>query len=398
MTEPQPPAPVSPEHADEDEISLLDVFIVLAKHKRLVLGLPAIAAVLAVVVVLLIPKIYTGTTKILPPQQGQSAASAMLAQFGALAGAAGATAGLKNPNDLYVGMLKSRTVADSLIERFDLMKVYDVKLRSRARKDLEKATTITSGKDGIITIEVDNNDPKLAAEMANAYVEELIKLTNVLAVTEASQKRLFVEQQLAQAKDNLAKAEIATRDALAKGGLAQVEAQGRVLLETSARLRAQIAAKQVQIGAMRSFAADGNPDLLKAQQELAVMKSELARVEGAGSEIDDKNRVEGKGLDNLILMRTVKYNEFLFELLAKQYELAKIEEAKNSAMVQVMDKAILPDRASKPARVLVIMLATLVAAFAAMVMAFILEAIEKAGHNEYQARRLAVFRRYLSWN
>jgi uncharacterized protein involved in exopolysaccharide biosynthesis len=397
MTEPQIPAPASPEDSNEDEISLLDIAIVLAKHKKLVLGLPAIVAVLAIVISLLLPKIYTGTTKILPPQQGQSAASAMLTQFGALAGVAGATAGLKNPNDLYVGMLKSRTVADGLIQRFDLLKIYDVKLSSVARKSLDKATTITSGKDGIIVIDVEDKDPKRAAQMANAYVEELIKLTNVLAVTEASQKRLFFERQLAQAKDNLAKAEIAAREALAKGGLAQVEGQGRVMLETSARLRAQIAVKQVQIGAMRAYAAERNPELLMAQQELAVMKSELARVEGTGGIGNETNGVEGKGLDNLVLMRNIKYNEFLSELLAKQYEFAKIEEAKNSAIIQVMDKAIEPDRKSKPKSALIVMLATLAAGFVAVIVVFIREAMDKARKNPHQAERLTVFRRHLDW-
>jgi uncharacterized protein involved in exopolysaccharide biosynthesis len=266
-----------------------------------------------------------------------------------------------------------------------------------ARKSLDKATTITSGKDGIIVIDVEDKDPKRAAEMANAYVEELIKLTNVLAVTEASQKRLFFERQLAQAKDNLAKAEIAAREALAKGGLAQVEAQGRVMLETSARLRAQIAAKQVQIGALRAFAAERNPELLMAQQELAAMKSELARTEGTGREGDEKNGLEGKGLDNLVLMRNIKYNEFLFELLAKQYEFAKIEEAKNSAIIQVMDKAIEPDRKSKPKRGQIVVVTTLVAGFAAMLLAFFIEAMDKVRQNSEQAERMAAFRRYLAW-
>jgi uncharacterized protein involved in exopolysaccharide biosynthesis len=391
MTEPQIPAPANPEYANEDEISLLDMAIVLAKHKRLVLGLPAITAVVAIVVVLLMPKIYTGTTKILPPQQGQSAANAMLAQFGALAGVAGAT------NDLCVGMLKSRTVADALIQRFDLNNYYEEEIQSITRKRLDGISSISSGKDGIITIDVDDKDPKRAAEMANAYVEELIKLTNVLAVTEASQKRLFFEQQLAQAKDSLAKAEVAARDALTKGGLAQVEAQGRALVETSARLRAQIAAKQVQIGAMRAFAAERNPELLQAQQELASMKNELTRIEGVGVGVGEKSEGGGKGLDNLVLLRNVKYNEFLFELLAKQYEFAKVEEAKNSAIIQVMDKAVVPDRKSKPKRALIVILATLAAGFVAVLLAFIYEAMDRARQNQGQAERLAAFRRHLTW-
>jgi len=257
---------------DDDQVSLLDVLIVLAKHKRLVLGLPAAAALVSAVVSLLLPNYYTGTTKILPPQQTQST-SAVLAQLGNLAGLAGsAGAGLKNPNDLYVGMLKSRTVADNLIQRFDLNKLYDQSYQSSTRKRLEKETTITAGKDGIISIQVDDKDPKRAAELANAYVDELFKLTKVLAVTEASQRRLFFERQLEQAKDSLARSEASTRQALQKGGLVLVEGQGRVMAETSARLRAEITVKEIQIGAMRTFASDQNPELQRTQQQVEVLR------------------------------------------------------------------------------------------------------------------------------
>src|SRR6266853_4210902 len=184
----------------DDEIGLLDLLIVLAKHKRLVLGLPLAAGIVAAVVSVLLPNIYTGTTKILPPQQSASAASALLNQLGGalggLSGMASGALGVRNPNDLYIGMLKSRTVADNLISRFELRKVYDEDRLSDARKRLEKETIIVAGKDGIITVEVDDKDSKRAAELANAYVDELMKLTKVLAVTEASQRRLFFERQL----------------------------------------------------------------------------------------------------------------------------------------------------------------------------------------------------------
>ena len=164
-----PPDSQSPE-ADDDEISLLDLLIVLAKHKKLVLGLPFVVAILAAGISLLLPNIYTGTTRILPPQ-GQSSSSALLAQLGGLAGLAGGVAGVKSPNDLYIGMLKSRTVADNLIQRFDLNNLYDQTYQSNTRKDLEKLTAITYGKDGIITIEADDKYPKRADELANAYVD-----------------------------------------------------------------------------------------------------------------------------------------------------------------------------------------------------------------------------------
>ena len=392
---------------DDDEINLFDLLIVLAKHKLMVLGFPLVAGVLAVIVSLLLPNIYTATTKILPPQQGQAGgAAAMLAQLGGLAGAAGGIAGIKNPSDLYIGMMKSRTVADNIIQRFDLLKIPGetaTKLPSGARAELAGVTVIAAGKDGIINIDVDDKDPKRAADLANAYVEELMKLTQVLAVTEASQRRLFFERQLGQAKESLAKAEVAARGAMQSGGLMQVEGQGRTLVETTARLRGQITVKEVQIGAMRSFATDRNPDMRMAQQELDTLKYELARLEGSGSAGQAKAAAErqgdkaGSGIDSVRLLRDVKYQETVYELLAKQFELAKIDEAKESTVVQVLDKAIEPDRKSKPKRSIIVLLATLAALFVGVIGAFVREALVKAKADPGQAERLGEFRRAIAW-
>ncbi len=389
--------------ADDDEVSLLDLLIVLAKHKRIVLGLPAIAAIVAAVISFLLPNIYTGTTRILPPQQSASAASALLSQLGGavggLAGVAGGALGIRSPNDLYVGMLKSRTVADNLIGRFDLNKVYDQKLESSTRNTLQSNTTIAAGRDGIITIDVDDKDPKRAADLANAYVDELMKLTKVLAVTEASQRRLFFERQLLQVKDNLTAAEMAARQGLQKGGLAQVDAQGRSMIEVTARLRAQISAKEVQIGSMRTFAAEGNPELQRTQQELEALRRELARIEGSSpiAAVGKGEASGSSGLDNLGRLRDVKYYEFLYELLAKQYELAKIDEAKDATIIQVMDQAIEPDRKSKPRRSLIVLLSTLVALFASILWAFAREAAAWAQGNPKHVSRLKSLRDNLRW-
>src|SRR5204863_10200811 len=206
------------------------------------------------------------------------------------------------------------------ITRFDLNKIYKEEFQSDTRKVLGGNTAITAGKDGIISIEVDDKDPKRAADLANAYVDELIKLTKVLAVTEASQRRLFFENQLLQAKDNLTAGEMLARQGLQKGGLAQVDAQGRSMIEVTARLRAQISAKEVQLGAMRTFAAEGNPELHRTQQELEALKRELSRIEGSSSVavVGRGNETGNSGLNNLGRLRDVKYYEFLYELLAKQ--------------------------------------------------------------------------------
>jgi len=210
---------------------------------------------------------------------------------------------------------------------------------------------------------------------------------------------LFFERQLVQSKDNLTAAEIAARQGLQKGGLAQVDAQGRSMIAVTARLRAEISVKEVQLGAMRTFAAEGNPELQRTQQELEALRRELSRVEGSSSvaAIGRGDAPGNRGLDNLGLLRDVKYYEFLYELLAKQYELAKIDEAKDATVVQVMDRAIEPDRKSKPRMALIVSLTALVGGLLAVIWVFVKEAGERARQNPEQASRLEVLRGYLRW-
>ena len=376
--------------------------IVLAKHKKLILGVPFGAAVVAAGISLLMPNIYTGTTKIHPPQQNQSAAAAMLSQLGGqlggLGGLAGGALGIKNPNDLYIGMLKSRTVADNLISRFELRKLYETKTSDDTRKALESNARMTSGRDGIIVIEFDDKEPKRAATIANAYVEELYKLTQTLAVTEASQRRLFFERQLDQTRKNLANAETAARQGLEKGGLVVIDAQGKGMVEMTARLRGQIAVKEIQISAMRAFATGQNPDLKQAQHELDAMKQELAKMEGTSSGRDNAGTAgKADGMDNLRLLRDVKYYETIFDLLAKQYEIAKIDEARDASIVQVLDPAVEPERKSKPTRSLIVVLTALVAGFLAVIWVFIKEAGDRARQDPERAPRLDTLRGYLRW-
>jgi len=391
-----------PANHEDDEISLLDLLIVLVKHKKLIFGLPFVAAILTAGYSLLLPNIYTGTTKILPPQQSQSTAGALLGQLGALAGAAGGALGIRNPNDLYVAMLKSRTVADNLIQRFDLMKLNNAKYPSQARDGLAGVTKITSGLDNIITIEVDDKDPKHAADLANAYVEELYKLTQTLAVTEASQRRLFFEKQLRLAKDNLASAEVDLQKTQETTGLIKLDEQGRALIAAVATLRAQIAAKEVQLGAMRAFATENNPDYIVTQKELSGLKTQLQHLEkanrsGPGDIFVPTGKVPEVGLEYLRKLRDVKYFETMFELLAKQYEIAKADEARDTSIIQVLDKAIEPDRKSKPKRSRIVLLAALVALFAGILWAFACEAMARARRDPQHAERLHAVKRYLMW-
>lgn len=399
MSEPPVTSPESPIANDADEISLLDLLIVLAKHKSLIFRTTAGAAIAAAIVSFILPVYYTGTTKILPPQQNQSTAAAMLGQIagqlGGLPGAAGGALGLKNPNDLYVGMLKSRTVADNLIDRFELKKIYDEDTYYYARKTLEQRTIVSSGKDAIITIEVEDRDRKRAAALANGYVDELYKLTQTLAVTEASQRRLFFEKQLKGAREQLTRAEAALQQSIESKGIAGVEVQGRSLVETGAQLRAQITAREVQVDAMRIFATDNHPDTRRLRQEIASLKSELARLEGGDPTNGNNQGATPAGMENLRRLRDVKYFEALVDLLTKQYEAAKIDEARDTPLIQVMDKAVEPEKKSKPKRILIVALTGILAFILSIFWAFFKEAVTRAGSSPDQAERFKTLHTYL---
>ena len=219
----------------DDEISLLDLLLVLAENARLLVFGPLAAGLVALGIAFVITPTFTGTTTILPPQQ-QGMAALLASQLGALAGVAGlGGAGLKNPADLYVSLVKSRTVADRIIDRFSLMQLYEAKLRKDARLILERATKVTAGKEGLIAIEVDDKDPKRAADMANAYVEELARLTDGLAITEAQQRRVFFEKQLQTAHEGLKKAQFALGEVGVPESL--IKSSPAAVLEGIARLQ-----------------------------------------------------------------------------------------------------------------------------------------------------------------
>ena len=362
----------------ETEVSVLDILIVLAERKRFIIRFVLAAAALAIIISLLLPIRYEAKIVLLPPAQNSSIGSALLGQIGnmgslgSLAALAGGSLGIKNPADMYVALLTSRTVEDAMIKRFDLMKEYHKKRLSDARKEFESRTTAVAGtKDGLIRLTVEDGDPKHAAELANGYIEEFRRLSASLAITEAARRRLFFEQQLQQAKDDLTAAEEAMAQTQQSTGVLQIDSQARSLIESAAVLRAQVVAKQVQIEGMRSFATDDNPRLILAKQELAALQSQLDRVAGsqqdAGSDINlSKGRVTQSGMKYLRRYRDLKYHETVFELLAKEFEIAKLDEAREGSIVQVVDAAVPPDTKSSPHRILIVLGATILAFFMAV--------------------------------
>jgi tyrosine-protein kinase Etk/Wzc len=397
--------PSSALHDEQNnEISLLDLLIILARRKWLILKFTFGFALIALIISLLLPKRYTALTTVLPPQQNSSLSSALMSQIGnlgSLGALAGSSIGLKNPNDMFVAMFKSRTVEDAMIERFGLMQEYHQKYMSTARKAFEGHATVESGtKDNLIRISVEDKDPKRAAEMANAYVEEYRQLSQHLAISEASQRRLFFEQQLDQAKDNLANAEEALKETEQKTGMIQLDSQARALIESAAQLRAQITAKEVQLQGMRTYGTNENADVVQAQQELDSMRAQLAKLGGSaddtsGGLILPRGQVPQVGVEYIRKLRDVKYRETIFEILARQFELAKLDEAKEGSLIQVVDPAIVPDYKSSPKRGLITVVAAIAGMFIGIFAALFKEGMERLRQDPEQSERLNILRKAL---
>lgn len=336
-----------------NDMHITDILIPLARQKRIIFGAPLVMAVLALGIGLLIKPTFQSSAALLPPQQQSSSVSSMLGQLGGLASAAGGISGaLKNPNDLYVGMLQSRTIADNLITRFKLKERYETKTMDETRIKLEKQREFTNGKDGLIVITVNDYEPKFAADLANAYVVELTQLTKGLAITEASRRRLFFEKQLVTAKDDLANAEVAMKKMQETTGMIQLEGQVKGIIANEAQLQGLIAAKEVQLQSMRSFSTPNNPDYIRVQDEVRALNAQLGKLQKGKSKDGDLLVPTGKipevGLEYIRSMRDVKYYETIFELLSKQFELAKIDEARDSSTIQQLDMAVPAEKKAKP--------------------------------------------------
>lgn len=341
--EPAIPSGSSPSTDDvrEEGTDLLDVAVPIAAHWRLLILGPLVAGAMAFGASFLIPPTYTAVTTFLPPQQQQSATASALASLGALSGFAGAAFGIRTPGDQYVSLLQSTTVADRLIEAFDLMSTYDVQHRFEARRELARNVRIALGKkDGLVTVEVDDHDPQRAADLANRHVEELRRLTGELALTEAQQRRLFFQTELEQTRDRLAAAQRTLEGSGFDAGA--LRAEPRTAAEGYARLKAEVTAAEVRLQTLRRSLTDATPEVQQQQTLLSALRRQLAQLESA---VD--RRSDG---DYIGRYREYKYQEALFDLFSRQFEMARLDESREGALIQVVDAASPPEAESKPRR------------------------------------------------
>lgn len=355
MSEPTPAAS-SPAAGNDDDVDLLDLLQVVADNLRLLIAGPLLAGLVALGITFAIEPTYTATTRFMPPLQQQSSAAMALQSLGALGGLAGAATGLKNPNDQFIGLVGSESVANALIDQFKLVSRYEVDFKVDARLRLSKLTRVTAGKDNLITIEVDDKDPAFAAQMANANVDELAKLLSRLAITEAQQRRVFFEKQLAQTRQNLAIAESALRTSGVNGSAAKSSPE--VAIKAVAETQARIAAQEVKLSTMRGYLTESSPDFKLALTELYALRAQLGKAESSAA---GSAPVNGADSNYIARLRDVKYNETLNELFTKQFELAKADEAREGPVIQIVDVAEAPERRSKPKRALTAVLVSLAA-------------------------------------
>lgn len=384
-------------------INLIAIMTQLAVHKRLIAAFTGGMMVAGLVYgFLILPVEYTAATKIMTPQQVPSSAGIMMSQLsgagaGSLMSLASGGSFLRNPNDLYVGMLKTRTIADAIIHRFGLEQVYRSKDMEAARKKLANNTVVTGERDGLISVSFVDTDRKRSADVANAYTEELRNLMKHLSLTEASQRRIFYEEQLKDAKESLLAAELTFQQVQQKKGLIQLDSQAKAMIESIAVLRAQIAAKEVQVQSLRSYTTEHNPDLELAERQLSSLRDEAAKLvqqgHSAGFGEFGLAEVPGAGMEYLRADHDVRYQQALFDLLMRQYDAARLDEAKETAVMQVVEPAIEPEKKSSPHRAKIMVFFTILGFAAGCLVVKFLNITESVRSNQQTHEKLLALKR-----
>jgi uncharacterized protein involved in exopolysaccharide biosynthesis len=368
--------------ADDDGFDLLDIVVPLVEHWRLLIAGSLAVGVLALGITYLISPTFTARTSFLPPQPPQSSAAAALASLGGLAGLVSGS-GSRSPAEQYVALMQSSTVMDRLVDRFKLMSVYEVDFRADARRVLATQVHFTVGKkDGLITVEVDDKVPQRAADLANAHIDELRRLTSQLALTEAQQRRMFFERHLEGTKDRLTQAQQALQASGFNPGA--LKAEPRAAAESYARLRAEATAAEVRLQTLRRALAEDTPEVQQQQAMLSALRSQLAKAEQA---TDTES-----GPDYVGKYREFKYQETLFELFSRQYEMARVDESREGALIQVVDEASPPERKSRPKRAIVAVSATIVAGLLLGLIVLLRNAWRQAALQPHKSEQLSRIR------
>ena len=349
------------EDEQEQELSLLDILETVWRRKWLIVFLTLLFFSVSLVRALLAPLTYRAECKIIPPQRGGGGGGGFLSQLGGLADFIGIPTGITSSR-MMMGILRSDSVADAIIEQFNLMEEWSTDLRMQARKRVLAGLETRDDGSGIVTIAYISTSPDIAAEMANAFVVAMQRKMQALAQTDAQQKREFFEAQLIQAQQELTEVENEMIAYQQSKGVVALESQTGALLSQINDLRKRIANKNVEISAMRSYARQDNPKLRVLRSELDAMTRELHKLEEEQQKADRLGRIPSGdlfasigqvpelGIEYQRYMRSVRFATTKYEMMLRQYENAKFTEANDLSTIQILDPATPPDEKYGPQR------------------------------------------------
>lgn len=353
----------------ESEISFVDLATWMGRGKKRILILTVISTLLAIVIAFVLPKTYSASLSVMPPQQkGSGGAAAALAALGGDLSLTGGVGGKSN-EELYVALMRSESIVRALDQRFQLRSRYHFETHKQlqlAFPSIVKA--VADKKSGLISVEASDKDPQFAATLANALIEELAKILSRLSVTEAQQRLDFYEKQLKQTQENLIKADQSLQQLQEKSGVVAIDKQSEALLTSIAQIRARIAEREVQMQVLLRTLTTQHPDVQRLTIEINGLRAEMQRLERSrqnGQDSSEANttirelsaeRIPGLAADYIRARREVKFNEALLESMLKQYEVAKLDVAKEGPSLQVVDRALPPESKSKPKRASIILM------------------------------------------
>jgi len=384
---------------NRDQVDLIELLIVLAKHKGLIIGMTVAAAVLAASISLCMPPYYLARTKFfvfptdlgLPSQGlGQTGSAVILAGSG------------KSLNDVYAELIKSKTVLDRITDRFGLMKIYGYKMRSEAIATLREHVMVQYGaKSNVITLGVEDRAPKRAAAMANAFVEELRNMNNSVGFTRVAPRSRFFAEQVKEARKSLAEAQAAMKDFQEKNGAVLVDDQVLEMIKSIAHLRAQVDAKELQLKVMQTYMHPENPEFLAMEEELKNALTQAERLEAEGTRLPviiPPGTPALKSMEYVRLLREVKFNEALVELLQEQYQSSKIEALQDTFTIQVIEQAEAPAKKDRPRRALIVVVGAIIGFLCAILTTFFLDYKEKLLADPARRAQLETLKKHLRFN
>jgi len=372
----------------EEEIDLWDLFFVLLKRAKLIIGITLLGFLSGLLIAFLTPPLYRAEVKILPPQTPSQKLPFVIPMEVAL-GAALEAASFRPPN-VFLGLPTTRVIMDNLIKSFNLLEVYKAKSFEDAREILKKRIKATLEKEtGLITITVYDRDPQRAAQMANKCVEEMENLLENVAVTEASQRRKYLEKELEKAKTALIAAEEELRKFMKTTKILEVSKQSEETVKLLAEFQGKIAAKEAELRSLKAILGEDHPRILQVKNEIRALQTQYDMLEkkSSGGALIPIEKAAEKGVEYIEKMREFKYREALYEMLFKLIEQAKIEESRE-VLLQVVDPAVPPEKRAKPKRTLTISIATFLGLFSGVLCAFLLESFEKAKEDPSRAQKI----------